>query len=59
MPKQPEITLKINKTFTKFLIPGDAKPKIRGELNILGIDAFRIYGDLEHLSETLRLAHEV
>ena len=59
VPKQPEITLKINKTFTKFLIPGDAKPKIRGELNILGIDAFRIYGDLEHLSETLRLAHEV
>jgi hypothetical protein len=59
VPAQPEITSAINETFANFLIPGAAKRKIRSELNILGMDAFRIYGDLEHLSETLRLSHGV
>jgi len=53
VPKQQVINTDINPSLTQFRVPASDKPEIRQQLSVLGIDAFRIYGDLEHLSETL------
>jgi hypothetical protein len=59
VPNQPEINLDINPSLRRFCIPGDKKVAIGRELNVLGIDPFRIFGDLEHLAITLCEAHGV
>jgi hypothetical protein len=59
VPDQQKITLAINPSLHRFHIPGHKKKAIRWELNVLGIDPFRIYGDLEHLADTLCAAHGV
>jgi hypothetical protein len=53
VPNQNEITIDNNPSLTRFSIPTTEKPKIRQQLSTLGVDSFRIFGDLEHLSETL------
>jgi hypothetical protein len=59
VPKQPVIDTDNNPSLTRFQISKDYKGKIRAELSALGIDAFRVYGDLEHLSETLENAYNL
>jgi hypothetical protein len=59
VPDQQEITPDTNPSLCRFYIPGDRKTAIRRELNVLGIDPFRIFGDLEHLAITLCEAHGV
>jgi hypothetical protein len=56
---QQEITSDTNPSLHRFHIPGHKKKAIRWELNVLGIDPFRIFGDLEHLADTLCEAHGV
>jgi hypothetical protein len=59
VPDQQEITSDINPSLHRFYIPADKKMAIRKELNVLGIDPFRIFGGLEHLAITLCEAHGV
>jgi hypothetical protein len=59
VPDQQEITPDINPSLRSFYVPGSKKQEIRKELNVLGIDPFRVFGDLEHLTETLCEAHDV
>ncbi|MEJ7683062.1 MAG: FRG domain-containing protein [Segetibacter sp.] len=44
-----------NHTLKEFLIPMKAKKEIRDELTLLGIDHFKICGDLNSLSKTLKI----
>jgi hypothetical protein len=53
------LTQKENDTLRFYLIPADQKGPIRKELSRLGIDAFSIYGDLEHLAKSLRAAYKI
>src|SRR5450755_4220968 len=46
-----------NQTLKSFIVPEGDKAKIKGQLAQLGIDAFSIYGDLDHLGETLTDAY--
>jgi hypothetical protein len=59
VPRQPEITEAINPSLTGFNIMKNSKARIRKELDMLGIDAFRIYGDLENLAVTLCKTYDV
>jgi hypothetical protein len=59
VPEQQEITEEINPSLMRFIVPKAKKTKIRTELVMLGIDAFRIYGDLEHLAVTLCETYDV
>ena len=43
----------------KFIVPSDAKATICDELTMLGIDAFAIFGDMPHLTDTLKRAYRV
>ncbi len=38
----------------KIIIDRDSKKKIRNQLRLVGIDEFSIYGDLDHLSKSLK-----
>src|SRR5215471_12137015 len=58
VPGQPEITETINPSLIRFNVMKNAKEQIRKELDMLGIDAFRIYGDLENLAVTLCKTHD-
>ena len=57
-PAAPELTIKQNPTLRFYRIPSDSKPVIERELAMLGIDAFTIYGDLDHLAQKLRLVRQ-
>ena len=59
VPRQAEITEAINPSLTGFNIMKNTKARIRKELDMLGIDAFRIYGDLENLAVTLCKTYDV
>jgi hypothetical protein len=56
VPERHALTKGENKTLRRFLIPAVAKNHIEKELRLLGVDEFAVYGDLEHLSRTLRIA---
>jgi hypothetical protein len=53
----PDLTEADNDTLRSFIVPETDKVKIKGQLAQLGIDAFSIYGDLDHLGETLTDAY--
>jgi hypothetical protein len=59
VPTKAIITESENPTLKRFKIPMDAKDTIRRELSRLGIDEFRIYGDLESLAKRLKTAHNI
>jgi hypothetical protein len=59
VPKRPELTEKENSSLHYCQIPAKDKGRIKVELAMLGIDAFSVYGDLDHLSERLCTAHNV
>ena len=54
VPCTPDLTEADNESF---IVPEAYKAKIKGQLAQLGIDAFSIYGDLDHLGETLTDAY--
>jgi hypothetical protein len=58
-PDAPLVTLSSNKSLAVHTIPAAAKKSLRKELELLGIDEFTIYGDLDHLAERLKRAHQV
>ena len=43
-----------NKPINQICIEGKSKKIIRNELQLMGIDKFFIYGDLENLSKSLK-----
>ena len=47
------------KPLRTFIIPSDAKTAIKTQLFLLGIDEFRIFGDLESLAKRLKTAHGI
>jgi hypothetical protein len=57
VPKRLALTKVENSTLTSYVIPSDAKREIREQLALLGIDDFSIFGDLEHLSTSLKAAY--
>jgi FRG domain len=56
-PGTPVLTCDNNKTLRGYTIPAAAKNSLRKELELLGIDEFTIYGDLDHLAERLKRAY--
>jgi hypothetical protein len=59
VPNKAVITEHENPTLKSFKIPMGEKPTIRRELSRLGIDEFRIYGNLENLAKRLKAAHNI
>jgi hypothetical protein len=59
VPKRRVLTKNENPTLKCYLVPKEKKSKIARELAILGIDDFSIYGDLEHLSTSLKAAYKL
>ena len=60
VPERPaELTKATNSTLEEFTIPHGCKQRITQELALLGIDAFAVYGDMEKLADTLKVAHRV
>jgi hypothetical protein len=51
------LTKHSNESLLSYRIPRDAKPRLREELALLGIDEFQIYGDLDHLAARLKRAY--
>ncbi len=56
-PAVPDLTRKSNKALQGYRIPAAAKPQLRRELDLLGIDEFVAYGDLDHLAQRLKRAY--
>jgi hypothetical protein len=56
-PKDPTLTTGTNPTLTEFIVPTTAKGHLRKELELLGVNEFSIYGDLDHLAARLRRAY--
>jgi len=56
-PGEPTLTTDINNTMTKWIVPSEAKKHLRQELELLGVDEFTIFGDLDHLAERLKRAY--
>jgi hypothetical protein len=56
-PSHPILTEKHNPTLKCVTIAKDAKPKIRKELALLGMDDFAVYGDMDHLATRLKTAY--
>jgi FRG domain len=56
-PKVPVLTDASNRTLQSFVIPSAEKPKLRRELDLLGVHEFQIYGDLDHLADWLKRAY--
>jgi hypothetical protein len=59
VPKKSVLTTSENRTLRSFVIPAAAKPAIKTQLSLLGVDEFRIYGDLESLAKRLKTAHGI
>jgi hypothetical protein len=59
VPKKPILTAVENPTLRSFIIPAAAKAYIKAQLSLLGVDEFRIYGDLESLAKRLKTAHRI
>jgi hypothetical protein len=56
-PKCKRLDAKTLGCLWEFEIPSGAKPHLRAELAMLGIDDFSIYGDLDHLATRLKAAY--
>jgi hypothetical protein len=59
VPKGRNLTRNENPTLSSYLIAKENKPRIARELAALGIDDFSIFGDLEHLSTSLKAAYGI
>jgi hypothetical protein len=57
VPDQSVVELSTNPTLRVYQIPKGAKPEIVKELQLLGVDHFRVFGDLASLALTLKLAY--
>jgi hypothetical protein len=53
----PDLTEADNDKLRSFIVPEADKANIKVQLAQLGIDAFSLYGDLDHLGETLTDAY--
>lgn len=58
VPGKDTLTTAHNSTVKKYLIPKSAKPGIKKELSLLGINDFTTYGDMESLAKTLIANHD-
>jgi hypothetical protein len=56
-PKERTLTTATNPTLKEWIVPVSAKTSLRKELELLGVDEFMIYGDLDHLAERLKRAY--
>jgi hypothetical protein len=59
VPDQFVIDLAANPTLRVYRVPMSAKPAIIKELRLLGVDQFRVFGDLSSLSTTLKRYYDV
>ena len=59
VPKKPILTAVENPTLQSFRVPAASKAAIKAQLSLLGVDEFRIYGDLESLAKRLKTAHGI
>jgi hypothetical protein len=59
VPDQPVIEAAVNSALHVYKVSKDAKPKIVQELRLLGVDHFRVFGDLPSLSKILRRDYAV
>jgi hypothetical protein len=59
VPHRRELTFAHNDSLKKYTIPSSAKRTLLRELNLLGIDEFSIFRDLDHLAPRLRRAHKI
>ena len=57
-PKHEALTQSHNSTLRKYIIPKDSKEPIRKQLEFLGFNDFKTYGDMESLARTLVKAHK-
>jgi hypothetical protein len=58
-PSKKILTVNENSTLKTYVIPMEKKQKIARQLAILGIDDFSVFGDLEHLSTSLKAAYGI
>jgi hypothetical protein len=58
-PGKGELKIAESGVMFKHIVPKKAKPNIKSELFLLGVDAFAIYGDLDSLATRLKFAHRV
>jgi hypothetical protein len=59
VPNETLIDPNVNKTLRAFTIPMNNKEQILKELKTVSVDAFSVWGDFEHLAETLKEAYGV
>jgi FRG domain len=59
VPDQSVINSAANPTLNVYRVPMSAKPDIIRELRLLGVDQFRVFGDLSSLSTTLKHDYDV
>lgn len=57
VPKQPELTPRMNKSLRIVRVASAAKRSLKAQLAALGADDFGVYGDLESLSRHLKWAY--
>jgi len=57
-PSEHRLTTQSNPTLTQWIVPAEAKKSLRKELELLAVDEFSIYGDLDHLAERLKRAYQ-
>jgi hypothetical protein len=55
VPDARAIDAKLNPSLRVYRVPMSAKPRIVKELRLLGIDHFRVFGDLSSLATTLKI----
>ena len=53
-PRAPELKHEHNRSLRRYVVSAKAKTDLRKELELLGIDEFSIFGDLDHLAERLK-----
>jgi hypothetical protein len=58
-PAKESVTTQENDSLLTFQIPKDAKPTLKEELFLLGIDSFSVYGDLDDLAARLKQAYNI
>ena len=59
VPGKSILTTAENDSLIAFLIPKDVKVVIRKQLNLMGVNSFNIYNDLENLSKTLKQQYQI
>ena len=48
-----------NPSLRKYVVPNSKREALRRELDLLGVDEFVAYGDLDHLAKVIKRAHGV